>query len=62
MARYPAQEQLAEARMRIGAHYQQVTVKILRCREQACANDVVLGPKRRAIRLKGKWVAASTLR
>jgi len=35
MARDSAQEQLAEARMRIGAHYQQVTVEILGCREEA---------------------------
>ena len=38
--------------MRIGAHYQQVTVKILGCRQEPCANLFVHGSERRSIGLE----------
>ena len=45
MARNTAQDQLTEARVRIGTHYEQVTGKFIGRRQQPCANHVVYSLK-----------------
>src|SRR3984957_534513 len=49
MARNTTQDQLTEARVGIGTHYEQVTGKFIGRRQQPCANHVVYSFKRRSI-------------
>ena len=49
MARNTAQDQLTEARVGIGTHYEQITGKFIGRRQQPRANHVVYSFKRRSI-------------
>ena len=49
MARNTAQDQLTEARVGIGTHYEQITGKFIGRRQQTCANHVVYSFKRPSI-------------
>jgi hypothetical protein len=49
MASYAAEDHLAQPRMRVSAHHEQITVKFLGSRQEPRPNDVVDRQERRSI-------------